>query len=85
MARAKRRKDVLRRFAGTRVTADMERWILAWGKKRGMKKAAVVLAGLRLLRARDVLPALGGVLPACSCSPDDRAKDGCRCGAGVGR
>lgn len=67
-----------------RVPENMERWVVARAKRQKVAEADIIREGVRELMAQEVA---GGGLPspACSCAPDDRAKDGCRCEAGVGR
>lgn len=68
-----------------RMPEHMERWVVARAKRDKVAEADVLRAGVKELMAQEGADAMRRRIlgPACSCSPDDRAKDGCRCGAEV--
>lgn len=78
------KKKARTKFAGTRVDNEMDRWLRRYGRAHKLRRGQIVMVGLNWLRAEDIAMA-EQTQPACSCSPDDRNKNGCTCAAGVGR
>lgn len=75
------REPMTERLPQLRVTKKMGRWVERFAEQCRVSVADVQREALRRMMEKRERP----VLLACSCSPDDRAKDGCRCGAEVGR
>lgn len=73
------REPMTKRLPQLRVTQKMGKWVERYAEQRRVSVADVQREALARMMMRQQMS------PACSCSPDDRAKDGCRCGAEVGR
>lgn len=73
------RESMSERLPQLRVTRKMKRWVEQIAKARKVSEADVQREALERMRMRQLMA------PTCSCSPDDRSKHGCRCGAEVGR
>lgn len=73
------REPMTERLPQLRVTKKMGRWVERFAEQCRVSVADVQREALARMMVRQQMAA------TCSCSPDDRAKDGCRCGAEVGR